>query len=322
MKKFITFILVCCLFAQWARAQEEAVLMHYQVNPLLINPATAGFDAEHHKLFINTRTQWTGFPGAPKTYSISYNGPIGKRLGIGALLYAESIGNISSYRAQLSYAFRYDIKDAFSFALGLSTEYHQMRLNNASLDNPLYDAGDDIVGDAEGGVKAFDASIGFHGSYKKNTFFGFALPNLIRNRIDNIGVDSTNNSFIQYFTLHGGHKFVINNSLSVEPSFLLKKVRNVPLQFDINLKASFLNEKLIGGVSYRTTTGNLAGLAEKLDGVSSFGLLIGTKYNALRFYYSYDVFLDEFQSFNGGSHEITIGFEFERRKKVEKNFNK
>ncbi len=320
MKKFITLIFACCILVQWSQAQEEAVLMHYQINPLLINPATAGFDAEHHKLFINTRTQWTGFPGAPKTYSVSYNGPIGKRLGIGALLYAESIGNVSSYRAQLSYAFRYDIEDrGLSFALGLSTEFHEMRLNNSSLDNPLYDAGDEVVGDAEEGVKAFDASLGFTGSYKKNTFFGIALPNLIRNRLDNIGVDSTSNSFIQYFTLHAGHKFEVSNSFSLEPSFLLKKVRNVPFQFDINLKASFLDEKLIGGVSYRATTGNLAGLPEQLDGVSSFGVLIGTKYQALRFFYSYDVFLDEFQSFNGGSHEITIGFEFGRS---DKNKNK
>ncbi|MEL7022039.1 MAG: type IX secretion system membrane protein PorP/SprF, partial [Bacteroidota bacterium] len=57
-------------------AQYEAVYSHYNVSPVLINPSLAGYK-ESHRLQLNLRNQWTSFPGAPTTYAVSYNGPIG-----------------------------------------------------------------------------------------------------------------------------------------------------------------------------------------------------------------------------------------------------
>ena len=92
MKKLILIISTFCFLAT-INAQEEAIFNHYHANPLLINPATAGYDRDHHKIFMNVRNQWAGFTGAPETYSLSYNGPIGSRLGIGALLFTENIAS-------------------------------------------------------------------------------------------------------------------------------------------------------------------------------------------------------------------------------------
>ena len=94
MKKLILFIASFC-FLTALNAQEEAVFNHYTANKLLINPAAAGFDRGHHDLFLNVRNQFTGFPGAPETYSFSYNGPIGRSLGVGALLSTENIASFT-----------------------------------------------------------------------------------------------------------------------------------------------------------------------------------------------------------------------------------
>ena len=60
MKKLITIALVVIGF-QWATAQDEAVFTHYHINPILINPAHAGFTELHH-IQMNLRNQWAGFP--------------------------------------------------------------------------------------------------------------------------------------------------------------------------------------------------------------------------------------------------------------------
>ena len=108
MKKLILLI-TCFTFLGSMNAQEEAIYNHYQVNKLLINSATAGFDRTQHDFFVNVRNQWAGFPGAPETYAVSYNGPVGKSLGIGALLITENIASFTRYRMELSNAIRYVI---------------------------------------------------------------------------------------------------------------------------------------------------------------------------------------------------------------------
>jgi hypothetical protein len=82
---------------------------------------------------------------------------------------------------------------------------------------------------------------------------------------------------------------------------------------DLNVKAGFLNEKLISGLTYRMGDGG------------AVAFLVGTKYKNLQFYYSYDAFMGDFQQYSSGSHEITVAYqilrkngEFDRSKKYRK----
>lgn len=299
MKKILFIISI--FFLGWnttTQAQEEAVFMHYMINPLLINPAAAGFDQTQHNVFMNVRSAWANFPETPNTYSLNYNGPIGRRLGIGAMIYSENIASLSRFRGQLSYAVRFDIED-LKMSAGLSTEYHVMRLDNNALNNELIEQGDASIEEAMDGLREFDASIGVYGKYTENFYFGVALPNLIRSRLDRINeVESSFN----YLVNIGGAFELPDSKIKLQPSILAKKVRNVDFQVDLNMLASFLNEQLITGLSYRGGTG------------SSLGIILGTKYNALRFIYSYDVYLDQFQQYNGGTHEVSINLQFKSGK--------
>ena len=298
MKKIIILLISVAYFCNTSNAQEEAVFMHYTFNPVLINPAATGFDPEHHDIFINIRSAWASFPDAPKTYALSYNGPIGNRLGLGGMIYSENVAALARYRAQLSYAFRFQIKDV-SMAFGLSTEWHRVQLSNSISNSDFYEdyIGDMAIEDAMNGMTEFDASVGLYGSYKRKIFFGIASPGLIRNKLEN----ETGGDLFKYLTLNVGGEFELNDSkVKLIPSILLKKVRNVDFQTDINLLATFLNEQLITGLTYRAGTGG------------NLGVTLGTKYSALRVLYTYDVYMGDFQRYNGGSHEITINFSFNR----------
>lgn len=284
------------------QAQEEAVFSHYTINPSIINPATVGMDEDNHHLFLNLRSSWAGFPGNPRTYALSYNGPIGNMLGLGAMIYSENIGSLTRYRAQLSYAIRFETGD-YKFGAGVNTELHRTRVSNDPLtDNPnLFDLGDNLLMEAVDGFSDFDAGLGFYAKYQDQLFFGVSFPNLVRTRLDGIeGLDSKFNFMVNL----GGEFFIPQNKIKIMPSILVKQARNSPLFTDLNLLVGFLDEQLITGLNYRLGSGG------------SFGLNVGTKYNAVRFLYSYEVFLDEFQNYNGGSHEITINFAIARAKQA------
>ncbi|MEL6636886.1 MAG: PorP/SprF family type IX secretion system membrane protein [Bacteroidota bacterium] len=282
------------------RAQEEAVFVHYTINPLLINPAAAGFDEAHHNLFMNLRASWTGFSGTPRNYSINYNGPIGKNLGIGAMVFSENIASLTRTRAQLSYAFRFQAKD-FKISAGVSTEFHRLRLDNVAANSAtpgLYDPSDEAMEELMDGQSNFDASLGVYGSFQDQIFFGLSAPSLVRNRLDDIeGLDTELN-----FLVNLGGKFgTADSKVILQPSVLLKQVRYSPMLADLNLLVSFLKEQLITGLSYRGGSGG------------ALGLTLGTKYNALQLMYSFDVFLGDFQQYNTGSHEVSINFAFDRK---------
>jgi len=299
MKKLILLIASFCFIAT-LNAQEEAIFNHYSVNKLLINPAAAGFDRDNHNLFLNVRNQFTGFPGSPESYSLSYNGPIGRSLGVGALLFTENIAAYSRYRMQFSYAFRYDIKDV-KLGFGMSTEFQRTQLNSSVLDNPLYDEGDIAIQEGVDGLRTFDASFGVMAELPEGTFFGVSLPNLIKNKLDEIEGSNDTNLF-KYLLFNAGHRIEISEKkLTVEPSLLVRKVRGAPFSIDMNVRAGFLDEKLITGLTYRTGDGG------------ALALLIGTKYKDLQFFYSYDAYMGDFQQYNSSSHEITVGYKFKRK---------
>jgi type IX secretion system PorP/SprF family membrane protein len=299
MKKI--FLLIACLYIlQSAHAQDEAIFSHYNINPVMINPAAAGFD-ETQSIFGSLRASWSGFPGAPKTYGVVYNGPIGNTFGLGAGLYAENAAQMTRLRGILNYAFRFSIKEDIKLAAGFSTEFQQMQLDNSVLGTDFFEAGDKIVEDAVNGLNVFDASLGIYGTYLENTFFGFSFANLVRSRLDDIAGTSTR-SFFQFYTFYVGHKIEIEElNFTLEPSIMMRQIRDVPYQFDFNIKAGFLQDQLITGLSYRSL------------GEGALGILLGTKLSALEIYYTFDISFQEFQQYNAGSHEVTLAFRLPKK---------
>jgi len=250
---------------------------------------------------LHARNEWSGFPGAPKTYAVSYDGPIGKTFGLGANIYSENISHINQFRAAINYAFRYDL-DKLKIGFGFSTEFSQMKVDNAVLLDPNYTPGDVNIEDAIDGINNFDASLGFYGMYNEQTFFGIAFPNIIMARLDGNSASSEDEPE-GYYLFNLGHRFKsAEYGFTLEPSLLLRRSRGVPFQADINLKGYFLEDKLIGGLSYR-------GGSER----SAMGILVGSKFTNFAFHYSFEVSDKKIQQYSNGAHEITLSFTIPKR---------
>ena len=149
----------------------------------------------------------------------------------------------------------------------------------------------------------FDATLGYYAEYQDQLFFGLSVPNLIRARIDEATVqtDDGESTFLKHFTVLLGYRFdVADYNFKIEPSILLRRLNDAPFFADMNLKASFLDDQLITGLSYSFGAGGKA------------AFLLGTRINNFGLTYSYDIGFGGFQVYNNGSHEITIGMKIDR----------
>lgn len=291
----LTVFSLLMLIAGLCSAQEEAVYTQYIVNPGWINPAYSGFN-EHHNLFLNYRNNWAEFEGSPRNYSANYHGAVSDRVGLGVLIGNESIGELNDFRAGLSYAYRFGSK-SWKMSLGLNTEYESYSLNGNVLNNPNISISDPILTEAIDGVQFFNVGAGFYGEYDDKFIVGLSLPKMINARIDEVDFVESDNEFFRYFTFLAGYRMDITGyDIKLEPSILMKRLDNVDFQIDLNLKGLFLQEQLVGGITYSNGTGD------------RLGFLIGTQLNKFRLYYSYDVSFQEFQDYANGSHELTVGF--------------
>ena len=85
------------------------------------------------------------------------------------------------------------------------------------------------------------------------------------------------------------------DNIKFRPSTLVKFVKNAPVQIDVNASILF-NRQFMVGLSYRTQNA--------ITAMTEIGLT-----NSIRLGYSYDMYFNELQLYNYGSHEIRIEFD-------------
>ena len=96
-----------------------------------------------------------------------------------------------------------------------------------------------------------DAGFSFY-LYHKDFFFGGSAPQLIRNEItfeESVGVQQ--GRLENHFFLMGGYRAEIAEKFELEPSFLLKYINPVPLQYEVTLRGA-LRQKLLVGTFVQT----------------------------------------------------------------------
>ncbi len=291
MNKIITLIFFVFGILVNLNAQERHVYTQHFINPVLINPAATGF-SNNHGIIINYNNKWAGFDNGPKSLSLSYDGPIANRLSMGALIFRDGIASLETLKGQLSYAYKIPA-DNYQVSFGLTTEYIQYGLSGDDLNNGLVSFEDPILLERLEGSRFFDVAAGVYGVFNENITFGLVLPGLVRARLDNNG--GTSERTINYI-VHLGYKYAVPNyDFYIEPSIFIKQLRYTPFHADVNLKMGFMEDQLIGGLTYSL-------------GYDRLGFLIGTRVNNFNVYYSYNVSLEESQQYHNGLHEFTLGF--------------
>ncbi len=278
-------------------AQQAGYFNHSYLQPVLFNAGATGFQGDH-QILAGYRQQYSSFPGAPKTFTALYQGSFADNLGVGIQFLTDKVGVGQTNYGQLNFAYKLDLNDVM-LGIGISAGVESFKITDIR-DDQLVDPTDVLLNEGQDGYMLFNGAIGLYGEVKEKLFFGVSFPDLIKERLTNISGNINVpdlNAFSYAFLL--GYRFDINNyDFVVEPSVTVKDLRYSPFLIDLNLKLSFLDEQLVGGIGY--------GLGD----YSRASLLLGTRINDLRIYYSYDVGIGEFQDYSNGSHEITMVYRF------------
>jgi len=304
-KILITVLLISIGFvgiqAQQRYFDERSVYSQHFLYPVLVNPGAIGIDDEQ-TLLLNYRNTFAAFDDAPRTITLNYNGNVGNRLGFGAQLFQDSYGYLETSKGLLGVS--YTIESATNkVGFGLTTEYIQHVLSGSAINNPVIDPDDPLIGQRLDGNRFFDASFGIYGIYDGKLKYGVSFPSLISSKINT--EDGESGDRMLGYIAHFAYVTNANNGdIILEPSVFIKSLNNTPTHVDVNLKASFLDNRFFGGLGYT------------LGGSQGLGFLLGTRIDNLQFNYYYNISTREFQDFNNGSHELTLAFYFNKKDKA------
>ncbi len=306
MKRFI-FTGYLVLMCAAALAQQDAQYSQYIFNGLYINPAYAGYKQDFY-LHSFYRSQWTGFPGAPQSFSVAADASVADtRVGLGLLLASDNIGAQSSLAADFNYAYHLQIgqdeNSRLSFGVGVGFE--QVGLDGTKLN--AVQQGDNSIPVTNLTTILPDGRAG--AMYTNNTFYmGFSVDNIIAS---NMKQDKAQLIPIPrpHYYLTAGSLFDTGGEAKLNPSFLLKDDRGGPTSLDLNL-FMLLNERLWLGGTYRTAVPlynkpNIPSGMQKTNAVVLMAEFFVTP--KLRIGYAFDYATTALANTNYGTHEISLG---------------
>lgn len=312
MRKVLQSIIGLVLLANLANAQQDAQFSQYMFNGIYINPAYAGYK-EQLNLHAFYRNQWTGIPGAPKTMSVAIDAIANDgNVGLALQLTSDRLGaqrNESVY-ANYAYRIRLNAEGTSRLAFGLGIGAVQL-----GMDGTLLNPNDPEIYQPVGTQSIIrpDARVGVY--YADDRFFaGLSADNLILQHMD---MDKY--AFIPqpkpHFYLTAGVLLPLSQEVLLKPSFLLKDDRGGPTTMDLSAFVIF-NEKFWLGASYRSGIKlySKSYLQKDLNNLNSAvaAMQIFPTRN-LRVGYAYDFSIGKLQGYSSGTHELSIGYFFNRK---------
>ena len=295
IKKSILFVSLM-LIAELLLAQQLPQFTQYMMNDYVINPAIAG-TKNHFEARLNQRHQWSGIDDAPRTYTLSVNGPLkSRKVGVGGYLFSDVTGPTKRSGFYGSYSYILKLSEEAKLSMGVTFGILQYSVDGAKIN--LENSADVALSNALQSSILPDAGFGFH-LYGDKFYVGASIPQLFESSIKFFD-ESTNgtSNLSRHFFLTGGYKIKTSGDFSVDPSFLVKYVEPTPVQIELSGRVTYQNTLWLGG-TYRFE--------------DAYAILAGYNYlDNLSVAYSYDIITSGLNKYSSGSHEIMVGIRFMR----------
>jgi type IX secretion system PorP/SprF family membrane protein len=222
-----------------ATAQKEVLYSQYLVNPLAINPATAG-NRESFHLTAFFRRKWVTLRNAPVTQSVTADGTVaGGRVGLGFQALNDRMGLYAATGIFGSVAYRFNLPALAKLSVGVQGGVNVL---------PLYDPTGPSLNRAV-------ASLGLGVYYQSDRFFaGVSAPELTGQTVDLTGRFLYRS--IRPMMVQAGTTLELDENVMLIPSVLISKIPDRPMGFDLNARI-WLNEQFGLGASYRQNSPGL-----------------------------------------------------------------
>jgi type IX secretion system PorP/SprF family membrane protein len=287
----ILLLFLTILLPELLRAQQLPLYSQYMFNTLEVNPAYAGFKQSIQFTSIY-RKQFNGIKDAPQTAMLTGDMPVGDtRLGVGLKIVDDRISIMQNFGAQGSMSYRIEGDNSnLAFGIQLGAMNNRTDFSQLNITNP----GDPVFGT---NLNALTANFGTGIFFNTDKFYGgISSPNLIRTKLRKVDIALSEYDVKQnmHLYLNAGYLVTLNDNFILKPSFLVRGVMGIPLNYDINANL-FFRELLSAGVSYRSNSA--------LVGLLDFRLV-----PTLRLGYAYDYNLGRLNNFSKGTHEIILRY--------------
>ena len=283
--------------------QQNPQFSQYLQNPFVINPAMTGVE-DYIDLNASYRNQWTGFEGAPKTTTFSFNSSLyllkaklqkrggESHQGVGAFVYSDNIGPIKQSGFYGSYAYHLKMSDDWFLSMGTFIGATQFRYDDSEA--ILFQNPNDALVQGFSSFN-FDMSLGLY-LYSDYLFGGISANQIFNNQMPFNEDDGilTEGKFQRNYNFLIGSRINLNSNIEFVPSVLVKTVLNAPIQWDLGSKFVY-NNNLWGGLAYRNQDAMVGFLGLRF--LQNFMLS-----------YSYDWSMTKFSNQQSGTHEVILGY--------------
>ena len=294
-------ILIMVIAANASFAQQDPMYTQYLFNTQTINPAYTG-TWESLSFMVLARQQWTGWDGAPQTYTFSMQAPMrNEKVALGLNVISDNVGKEKRFGLYGDYFYRLKMSEETYLRMGLKAGFTNYS-NNLQEYELLPGVNDPLF---QGEVRNkfipnFGAGLFL---YSPRYYVSLSVPKMLHNQIEG---DNPNNFSLQaelrHYFLEAGLVFDLGEDVKFKPTFLTKATMGAPVEFD--LTANFLlREKLWLGAMYRTN--------------DAYGFIAQWIFNnKLRVGYAIDFSTTKLQNYHSGTHEIMVSYELNSLKEL------
>ncbi|MFN7880592.1 MAG: PorP/SprF family type IX secretion system membrane protein [Sphingobacteriia bacterium] len=313
-----------------ASAQDPQFSQYY-ANKLWLSPAFAG-SGIGPRFITSFRSQWSGIPGAFRTFSASFDAPIyfgNVQNGIGFSVLADQAGDgaLTTLQPLFNYAFLVELSNHSGLRFGLSAG-----LNITSIDFFALRFPDQLQAGSGGVSQEFTGGGGLSNIsnnnrvreevgagviyYNRYLFAGATIKHITQPeqrlldgaRVNSVGTERVDTQLPRMISGFAGGNIPLDPQLKgtimLTPT-VLYRVQGPFSQVDVGTYFKF--DYLSIGAYYRAL-GNDAIIG-----------IVGIDYNNLRIGYSYDYTTSQITNrVSGGSHEISLSYELEQKRKRRK----
>jgi len=292
--KYLSVIILFLLTTVSAFSQTYPIYSQYMMNGMVLNPGYTGSRGTF-ALSSSYRKQWVGIEGAPEIETFSAHAPLkGDRVALGLMAFNESIGVKNTTGIFANYAYHIHAGTG-RLSFGLKGGIH---ITNADYSGVETVDEDPVFTSGSSGYVLPNFGAGFY-YYTDKVFLGVSVPQLLnyREKSSRNGYEIYHNIKQYNFLITSGVLMQFSKGFMFKPSFLIKYSQISPLQVDLNGNFIIKDFLWLGG-SWRIDDNTLVGIVE---------LQVNDQF---KIGYSYDYNTGDLNTFNNGTHEIVVRYEF------------
>ena len=316
MKRF--FILYISILIGFSASAQDPSFTQFYSCPLFLGPSFAGGIAGHRAV-ANYRNQWLGVKDAYQTYSLSYDHNFinfHSGLGFSAIRDVAGTGNLGNTRLGLLYSYDFTPVADWHLRPGLGFYVLQTSIDFSKLifGDQMYSDPDNLPPSSTlppGNTSIYDIDVASSVlAYSDNMWVGASWDHMLRPTTSFYNDQSR----LPYkFSVYGGIRKVIRG-------FLLSKIeesitaafyyRTQDKYHQADLGLYWFRSPVSFGVWYRGIP-----FSRSYPKYDALAFMIGYKFPQLSFAYSYDFTISRLGFNSGGSHEISLIYEFKVKTK-------